>query len=112
MNATIDYTHIEPGRRLVATFQPQQWIYDDAVDSGDPIDVDVTDAYLALTPEARASVTDHSQDADELIFASCGGNWPDGHIGPGTVEIESAIEEFHETACSCNDQPCQHAFGI
>lgn len=62
----IDYTLVVPGRRLIATFQPQQWIHNYAVDSDPAVEIDVTDAYMALTPGERAEIRDNKDSSDNL----------------------------------------------
>ena len=87
----IDYTLVVPGRRLIATFQPQQWIHDYAADSP-AVEIDVTDAYLALTPEERAEIRDNKDSSDNLQSHDV---WKE-HGGPGYVTVEDEIREFHE----------------
>jgi hypothetical protein len=89
----IDYTHIVAGRRLSARFQPQQWIHNNAVDSDRAVLVDVTEAYLRLTPTERAAVRDNRESSDDLVLTSSDA-WQ-RHGGPGYVQVEDFLEAFH-----------------
>jgi hypothetical protein len=89
----IDFSHVVAGRRLMARFQPQQWINDHAVDSDPVVLVDVTDAYLWRSPAERAAIRDNRESSDELVHES-GDMWKT-HDAPGYVQVEDFLEEFH-----------------
>jgi hypothetical protein len=95
MRPIVDVTNIVPGRRLIATFQAEEWIHNDAIDCGLPIPVDVTDAYLKLSAAARAAIRDNHETSDDLVLTVGRGAWPGDHDGSGYVEIEDAIAAFH-----------------
>jgi hypothetical protein len=89
----VDYSHVVAGRRLSARFQPQQWINDHAVDSDSAVTVDVTEAYIRLTPAERAAVRDNRESSDDLVWPSTD-VWQ-RHGGPGYVQVEDFLEAFH-----------------
>lgn len=90
--AVIDYAVTVPGRRLFATFIPEAWINDNAVEIDGRRQIDVTDAYLALDVADRANVESRSSAGDDLITDAHRA----GHSGPFSVEFaESALEAFH-----------------
>jgi hypothetical protein len=89
----VDFNHLVPGRRLIAHFQPQQWIKDNAVDSDSVVDVDVTEVYLGLSVEERAAIQDNRDNSDALVLKSSD-VW-EKHGGTGYVEVQEAIIAFH-----------------
>jgi hypothetical protein len=102
----IDHAHIVAARRLFARFQPQQWVNDNAVDSDPAVFVDVTEAYLQLTPEGRAAVRDNRESSDDLVLRSSD-VWQ-RHGGPGYVEVEDFLEAFRapEKLTTIPSAPC------
>jgi hypothetical protein len=82
-------------RRIFATFHPQQWINDYAVDSGDVIKFDVTDAVNRMSAAQRSLLRDNSDEADQLIVDAINAGTVEGPAG-GYVNVESAIKEYDE----------------
>ncbi len=87
---------------LAATFQPQYWGDDHAVNFGRPYSFDATPALLSLTADqirrlgAEASKTS-GRDLDILaersgLVANCG--FPDGHDGPFVVNLDMDLRTF------------------
>jgi hypothetical protein len=55
--------------------------------------VDVTEAYIRLTPAERAAVRDNRESSDDLVWLSTD-VWQ-RHGGPGYVQVEDFLEAFH-----------------
>jgi hypothetical protein len=62
------------------------------MNSADEVRVDVTEAYLRLSPAERAEIRDNDFSSDNLVHAV---GLPNGHNGPFEVTVQEAIEEFH-----------------
>lgn len=83
---------------LDATFQPQQWIDDDAVDCGPSVRFDAADAVLSLSPDQLATLDaevrrfggrDLDVVAEKAGLAGLGGE-NDSHPGPFYVDIDAS----------------------
>jgi hypothetical protein len=83
---------VDEGPRVLARFQPQQWINDEAIDSDPPIEFDVTSRIKSM-PRARAlSIRDNSDASDDLVPTSLLRR----HGGPFRVLVEDAIREYFD----------------
>jgi len=84
--------------RIIATFVPQAWINDYAVEA-DPkgeTTADVTDYILefASTEEELVSLKDDSYETDDLINAPGVPEWWADWDGPFQVEVEGSIQKY------------------
>ncbi len=77
--------------RIIATFQPQAWIRDHAVDIDYPEEFDCTETVLAMPADDIIGLMDNSTDSD--ILAECAG-FAERHPGPYRVIHEGSVEEF------------------
>ena len=82
-----------PQKRIIATFTPQAWINDYAVDIDGAYDFDVTAQILAMPREQALKIEDESFDADNL--------WHDNpvskekpHNGPFRIDVQAAIADY------------------
>ncbi len=85
-------------QRIMATFVPEAWVKDHAIEVDGRIDFDATDEILAMSEEERAELRDDSYASDRLVPAEL----LDRHQGPFRVEVEFAIEMY-----LLGDQPPQ-----
>lgn len=85
-------------KQCLATFRPQAWINDNAVDIDGRLEFDITATIEALGREKALELKDNSTESDHL--------WIDyqrthprasDHNGPFVVQCEDAIAEFFET---------------
>jgi hypothetical protein len=76
---------------IYATFQPQQWIYDNAVDCAPAQKVDVTDSILSLALDEIKGLRDNRENTDWLVDPK-----RLGHDGPYYVSVVDSIEWFFD----------------
>lgn len=84
---------IDPVFQVLATFQPQAWINDNAVDVDGKQDVDVTYEILRLAKADIAdlhALKDARDNTDALVESKLAGI---GHNGPFTVWVENALRK-------------------
>jgi hypothetical protein len=85
-------------QRIIATFVPQAWINDYAVevDPEGETEADVTDHILgfATTEEELANLKDDSYETDDLIYAPGVPDWWADWGGPFRIEVEGSIQEY------------------
>jgi hypothetical protein len=81
--------------RVQATFVPQVWIGDHAVEAGEPVSFDVTDQIVAAGP-AGFEIADDSYEADALWQGSIAGV-ASTHSGPFKVLVAGQVRAFYET---------------
>lgn len=80
-------------KRIMATFVPQVWVKDNAVNlEGEEVDFDVTDTVAAMNEEERNALQDDQYNTDALLPD----NLKDSHNGPFYVRVETAIQEYYE----------------
>ena len=86
------------GRRCFATFQPQAWINDYAVDIDGRYEFDITEQILALGEEKARRIEDHDDDSDALwgAWSADGTRTELPHDGPFSVTCEDAIAAFFD----------------
>ena len=81
--------------KILATWQPQHWIFDNAVDSGPPITIDVTHEVLKLPLAEIKRLQDNRDSTDELVLFSK--NLPEevlSHNGPSYVTVVDSVCAF------------------
>lgn len=79
---------------IMATFIPQAWQNDYAVEVDGRREVDVTTKVLQLPLESIRKMTDDQEQSDWLIEVDKMGEDGRGHHGPFRVEVSYAIEKF------------------
>jgi hypothetical protein len=87
---------VEGDRRILATFHPQAWQNDYAIDV-DPegeTDFDVTDEILAMGKEKAVALKDDQYETDALRYAKAAPKWVQDWNGPFYVEVAEAVEEY------------------
>jgi hypothetical protein len=77
--------------RIIATFRPQAWINDHAVDIDGKVEFDATEKFLSLSSETIASFKFNNYDSD--VFAEDLPQWID-HQGPFEVDLELSVDDF------------------
>lgn len=84
-------------KRIVATFHPQEWIQNYAVDvQPDEVQTfDVTPIIEAMDKRDALSLSDNSDDSDGLARSSCAPEWIRNWPGPGWVEVQRSVIEFY-----------------
>ena len=85
-----------PRRMCLATFRPQAWVNDNAVDIDDGgFDFDITDVIETMGADKALAIADSSNESDNLYL-----DWrtvhpdPDHHRGPFSVDCASAIAAY------------------
>jgi hypothetical protein len=81
----------------MATFVPEAWIRDYAVEIDGRLEFDVTERILAMSEEERNQLRDDDYNSDVLASEEIRGS----HTGPFRVEVEQAIEDYF----SSDDDP-------
>jgi hypothetical protein len=84
-------------KRIMATFVPEAWIRDHAVEIDGRLEFDVTERILAMSEKERNELRDDDYNTDGLASEEIRGS----HTGPFRVEVEKAIEDYF----SSNDDP-------
>src|SRR5262249_43324172 len=71
--------------RLMATFRPQAWVGDYALDTGDDVEFDATGQFLSVGLEAIRNFGEHDYDSDRLAE-----DRPEAqeHDGPFEVDVD------------------------
>ena len=78
-------------KRILATFAPQTWVNDGAVDGDDgAVEFDCTDQIVRMGREAALQVRDNRDKSDALVPPEILAK----HSGPFRVEVESAIQAY------------------
>jgi hypothetical protein len=86
---------LKANRRCLATFQPQAWINDYAIDIDGAFKFDITDQVETLGPAKAKTIRDSSDLSDGLYY-----NWlrehpgKDAHRGPFSVSCAEAIAVY------------------
>ena len=78
-------------KRIMATFQPQAWRNDRAVDIDGRREFDITDEVLRLGREKALATKDNSWESDNLAREA---GLLSEHSGPFYVRCEDAIREY------------------
>ena len=89
----VDYRE---GRRIKATFIPQAWVNDNAIEvdaEGDTV-FDVTYLILAMGKDKALLIEDGRDSSDELLRAETVPNWIREWKGPFRVEVKEEIEAY------------------
>lgn len=83
-------------KRIIARFHPQAWQNDYAigVDPLGPVQADVTEEVLVLSPSERAELVDDSYRTDELRYALAAPDWWAEWDGPFYISVQDSIEEY------------------
>jgi hypothetical protein len=79
--------------RIVATFRPQAWLGDQAIDVDGGYEFDCTDLILAMPREEALAIEDHTYEADAVWRAHPISTEQPWH-GPFEVEVADAIAEY------------------
>lgn len=86
------------GRRIKATFIPQAWVNDYAIEvdaEGDTV-FDVTYLILAMGKEKALLIKDGRDSSDDLLRAETTPAWIREWEGPFRVEVENEIKAYFE----------------
>ncbi len=75
--------------RLKATFRPQAWINDNAVDIDGQVEFDATENFLTLDLEEIRNFTEHDYDSDRLAW-----DLREAEIHSGPYEVDVDIDEW------------------
>jgi hypothetical protein len=67
----------------MATFRPQAWVGDYALDTGDDVEFDATEQFLRLELEAIRNFREHDYDSDRLAD-----DLPEAQDGPFEVDVD------------------------
>ncbi len=79
--------------RIIATFVPQAWINDYAVEIDDGrVEFDCTEEVLAMGKEKAMKIRDDQYESDHLVPDKI----LDSHSGPFVVEVAEAIQEYYK----------------
>jgi hypothetical protein len=78
--------------KITATFQPQAWINDYAVETDGRTQFDCTKTVLRLSLAEIKKLRDDQYETDNLLPDSVMGS----HSGPFYVSVENAIDEFFD----------------
>jgi len=81
-------------KRVIAHFQPQAWINDNAVEIDGAHRFDVTEQIVAMGREKALQIEDCQDTSDELWHAYVVGDPTQEHNGPFAVTVAEAIKEF------------------
>jgi hypothetical protein len=84
-------------KRIMATFVPEAWIRDYAVEIDGRFEFDVTERILAMSEEERNRLRDDDYNTDDLASDEIRAS----HTGPFRVEVQQAIEDYF----SGDDEP-------
>lgn len=86
------------GRRVKATFVPQAWVDDHAVDvdAEGPTTFDVTHIILAMGKEAALQIQDNRDSSDVLRESDTAPSWIVNWQGPFVVRVEESIKDYFE----------------
>jgi len=81
-------------KRIIATFRPQTWQRDYAidVDPEGPLTWDVTDEVLALSVDERCALRDNRY--DELRCSKNAPAWVSEWSGPFYIEVQDSISDY------------------
>lgn len=90
------------GPRVIAHFQPQAWVDDNAIDIDGAYEFDVTKQIEQMGREAAEKIRDGDYSSDDLWHVHCDQHPGDHHDGPFIVTVEEAIETYFE-AKDAND---------
>jgi hypothetical protein len=82
------------GKRIFATFVPEAWITDHAVEVDGREKFDATAKILAMSEEERQSLRDDTHASDNLVPQEI----RTGHSGPFRVEVEEAMAAYFSDA--------------
>lgn len=80
-------------KRILAVFQPQAWINDNATDIDGRVEVDVTTRVLGLSLERLQSLQDGRDSTDDLVYGTSAAS---EHNGPFTVTVVNNVCDFFE----------------
>ncbi len=81
-------------KRVIAHFQPQAWINDDAVEIDGAYEFDVTDQIVAMGKAKALEIDDFDDGSDILWHAYVEANPNGDHDGPFAVTVKDAISAF------------------
>lgn len=81
-------------RRIIAHFQPQAWINDNAYEVDGAYTFDVTDLVLEMGREKALEIEDGQLSADELWRDWVADHPQQDHDGPFCIKVEEAIKAF------------------
>ncbi len=90
------------GKRIIATFVPQVWVNDYAmeVDPEGEDTWDVTDEILAMPREKALALQDCDYESDALRELPSAPEWVRDWGGPFSVVVEDSIKEFFQGGAS------------
>jgi hypothetical protein len=85
-------------QRIIATFHPQVWVNNYAVDV-DPegeCDFDVTEHFVSLGEKAARAVRDYDDSSDALAALPQAPEWVRNWTGPFFVTVEESSRDYFE----------------
>lgn len=84
--------------RIIATFVPQAWINDYAVDVDPegPTKWDITDHILAMGKDAALALKDNDYPTDDLRYTDNAPTWIKEWRGPFYVRVKDAIRDYFD----------------
>ncbi|AME28615.1 hypothetical protein [Burkholderia sp. PAMC 26561] len=87
-------------KRIVATFHPQAWVNNHAVDvdAQGECQFDVTEYVSALGEEKASAIKDYSDSSDDLVSFAQAPEWAKNWPGPFFVTVEQSIDEYFKFA--------------
>lgn len=81
-------------KRVIAHFQPQAWINDNAVDIDGAFEFDVTKMVEQMGREAALEVEDADYSSDDFYHVYCDQHPGVVHDGPFRVTVEESIRAY------------------
>jgi len=86
------------GRRIKATFVPQAWMNDQAIEvdaEGETV-FDVTHLVLAMGREMALAIRDNRESSDIMASAETAPEWVRKWQGPYRIEVQDSIQAYFE----------------
>ncbi|MCW0053980.1 hypothetical protein OIV36_31420, partial [Burkholderia pseudomallei] len=93
-----EYLKLKPEKRITATFIPEAWVNDNAIEIDGRREIDVTDKVLALPALEIGNIADRDDTSDFLVDALAL-----GHNGPHSVEVEDSLRDFFNVKSLSSD---------
>ena len=87
-------------KRIFATFHPQVWVNNHAVDvdAQGECQFDVNEYVSALGEEKALAIKDYSDSSDDLVSFAQAPDWAKNWPGPFFVTVEQSIDEYFKFA--------------
>ena len=95
-DVTVEKEPSSEGPRVVARFQPQAWINDNAIDIDGAYEFDVTKQIQQMGREAALEIQDGDYSSDDLWHVHCDQHPGEHHDGPFRVTVQDSIRDYFE----------------